>query len=98
MTADLGLIAHMLAGSPETTLGRAMGHPQLLGCYRALGGAPDRPVAAVTGDRVLLGELSAGLPESPARPEAMVARALRRGMRVTWEDTVTSDIAEVLAF
>lgn len=98
MTADLGLVAHMLAGSPETTLGRAIGHPQLLGCYRALVGAPDRPVAAVTGDRVLLGELSAGLPESPARPEAMVARALRRGVHVAWENTVMSDIAEVLAF
>lgn len=97
MTADAGLVAHMLAGPPGTALGQAVGHPQLLGCYRALVGAPGRPVVAVSGDQVILGELSAGLPDSPARPEAMVARALRRGVDVTWENAAMSDIAEVLA-
>jgi peptidoglycan/xylan/chitin deacetylase (PgdA/CDA1 family) len=98
MTADAGLVAHMLAGPPETTLGRAVGHPQLLGRYRALVGAPDRPVVAVSGDQVILGELSTGLPDSPARPEAIVARAVRRGVDVTCQNAVMSDMAEVLAF
>lgn len=88
----------MLAGPPETVLGRALSHPQLLGRYRALVGAPDRPVVAVTGDPVILGQLGTGLPDSAVRPEAMTARALQRGLHVRWENTVMSDIAEVLAF
>jgi Polysaccharide deacetylase len=98
MTADVGLVAHMLAGPPETTLNRALGHPQLLGRYKALVGPPGRPVVAVSGDPVILGELGAGLADSPAQPEVMVARALRRGVHVTWENAVMSDIAEVLVF
>ena len=67
MMADGALVVHILAGPAETTLGRALtlGHPQPLGSYRALVGSQDRPVAAVNGDQVILGELGAGLGIDP---------------------------------
>jgi peptidoglycan/xylan/chitin deacetylase (PgdA/CDA1 family) len=43
-----------------------------------------RPVAKLSGDEALIEEAARGLPDGPARPEAVAVRLRRRGVRLSW--------------
>lgn len=64
--------------------------------FRLAAPPPERPVVAVSGDDQVLRELRVGLPEVPATPEAIVARARRRGLVVVSDDIAVDEPRQLL--
>ena len=90
---------HALGASPNSALGRALGVGD---SYAYRGGAPligafPRYVVGVSAPPDLLATVSEGLPDGPARAEAMAVRLRRAGAPLRWgEPELVGDVVELL--
>ena len=93
-----GVVLHSLTGPPGSRLAAWLdAGPQLHGSFGAVIGPSRRIVVRISGPEQLLREAQAGLPDGPARAEAVAIRLRRLDVDVTWgEPVVASDIATVV--
>ena len=83
------VVMHAAAG-PRGPVGLAAGHVPLAGPL-------DPTPYALSGDAGLLADAGAGLPEGPARAEAIAVRLRARGIELAWGEPVAMGADELLA-
>jgi peptidoglycan/xylan/chitin deacetylase (PgdA/CDA1 family) len=75
---------HAMTGPPGTTLARSLQHAAEADALRPLVGPFREPIARLSGPPALLDDAGRGLPEGPAKPEAVAVRLRRRGAELSW--------------
>jgi peptidoglycan/xylan/chitin deacetylase (PgdA/CDA1 family) len=75
---------HAMTGPPGTTLARSLQHAAGADALRPLVGPFREPIARLSGPPALLDDAGRGLPEGPAKPEAVAVRLRRRGAELSW--------------
>ena len=97
MTERSRILVHGVTGLAGTELGHVLGDGlRPFAPFRALVGATDRVVVAITGPDDLIDEAGKGLPEGTARAEAIAIRLRRRGVELEWgEARPVADVDEL---
>jgi peptidoglycan/xylan/chitin deacetylase (PgdA/CDA1 family) len=75
---------HAMTGPPGSTLARSLQHAAGADALRPLVGPFREPIARLSGPPALLDDAGRGLPEGPAKPEAVAVRLRRRGAELSW--------------
>jgi peptidoglycan/xylan/chitin deacetylase (PgdA/CDA1 family) len=75
---------HAMKGPPGSTLARSLQHAARAETLQPLVGPFREPIARLSGPPALLDEAGRGLPEGPAKPEAVAVRLRRRGAELSW--------------
>lgn len=78
------VLLHGMTGSPGSALARWFERAAGIEGLRPLVGPFNEPIAGVSGPPALLDEAGRGLPEGPAKPEALAVRLRRRGVELSW--------------
>jgi peptidoglycan/xylan/chitin deacetylase (PgdA/CDA1 family) len=75
---------HAMTCPPGSTLARSLQHAAEAEALRPLVGPFREPIARLSGPPALLDEAGRGLPEGPAKPEAVAVRLRRSGAELSW--------------
>jgi peptidoglycan/xylan/chitin deacetylase (PgdA/CDA1 family) len=75
---------HAMTCPPGSTLARSLQHAARAEALRPLVGPFREPIARLSGPPALLDEAGRGLPEGPAKPEAVAVRLRRSGAELSW--------------
>jgi peptidoglycan/xylan/chitin deacetylase (PgdA/CDA1 family) len=75
---------HAMTGPPGSRLARSLQHAARAEALRPLVGPFREPITRLSGPSALLEEAGIGLPEGPAKPEAVAVRLRRRGAELSW--------------
>jgi peptidoglycan/xylan/chitin deacetylase (PgdA/CDA1 family) len=88
---------HAMTCPPGSTLARSLQHAARAEALRPLVGPFREPIARLSGPPALLDEAGRGLPEGPAKPEAVAVRLRRSGAELSWgEPDVLPDSSSYL--
>jgi peptidoglycan/xylan/chitin deacetylase (PgdA/CDA1 family) len=88
---------HAMTCPPGSTLARSLQHAAIAEALRPLVGPFREPIARLSGPPALLDEAGRGLPEGPAKPEAVAVRLRRSGAELSWgEPDVLPDSSSYL--